>query len=60
MSACNMTFCRTCGLWIAETTTWANGEPGYCKKCKPASILKRAIIMIKHIIQTVFVRIVKR
>lgn len=60
MSACNMTFCRTCGLWIAETTSWANAEPAYCEKCKPASILKRAVTRIGNLIRAVFIGIVKK
>lgn len=59
MSAYNMTFCRMCGLWIGDEADWPNGEPGYCDKCKPASILTRAIKRIGNIIRVVFIGVRK-
>jgi hypothetical protein len=60
MSAYNMTFCRTCGLWIGDESDWSNGEPGYCEKCKPASILKRMAARIGYIIRAVYTGIIKK
>jgi len=59
MSSYNMTFCRTCGLWIDDEADWPNGEPGYCDKCKPASLLKRTVTRIGNIIRAVFIGVVK-
>lgn len=50
-----MVFCKVCGLWIAETATWVNAEPGYCDKCKPASPLKKTISRIFKFFRAVFI-----
>lgn len=51
----NMVFCKVCGLWIAETATWVNAEPGYCDKCKPASLLKKTINRILKFTCAIFI-----
>jgi hypothetical protein len=51
-----MTFCKVCGLWIDDKSAWENGEPDYCDKCKPASLLNKTISRIFTFSRAAFIR----